>query len=101
MPEKSKTEEAPWPATVGSESPNPPANRLPGKPVAYNNGLLSINHGLLWSIVACFFGLLGVPGGMQASIFSSSSFLVLGSRTLMSSAPLRCESKETSESVTR
>ena len=25
-------------------------------------GLLSVNSGLLWSIVADFFGLLGVPG---------------------------------------
>ena len=28
---------------------------LPGKPVA-------CNYGLLWAIVACYFGLLGVPG---------------------------------------
>ena len=35
---------------------------LPGKPVAYNSGLLSVNSGLLWSIVAYYFGLLGVPG---------------------------------------
>ena len=35
---------------------------LPGKPVAYNNELLSVNYGLLYGIVACFFGLLGVPG---------------------------------------
>ena len=34
----------------------------PGKPVAYNNGLLSVIFGPLWSIVACFFRLLGVPG---------------------------------------
>ena len=36
---------------------------VPGKPVACNNGLLSINYGLLLGIVACYFGLLGVPGG--------------------------------------
>ena len=30
--------------------------------VAYNNGLLSSNYGLLLGIVACYFGLLGVPG---------------------------------------
>ena len=36
---------------------------LPGKPVVCNYGLLSINSGLLWSIVACCFGLLGFPGG--------------------------------------
>ena len=35
---------------------------IPGNPVACNNGLLSINYGLLRSIVACFFWLLGVPG---------------------------------------
>ena len=35
---------------------------LPGKPVAYNYGLLSINYGLLYGIVACYFKLLGVPG---------------------------------------
>ena len=42
---------------------------LPGKPVAYNNGLLWLLYGLLWllygllwGIVACYFGLLGVPG---------------------------------------
>ena len=34
----------------------------PGKPVACNNGLLSINYGLLYGIVACYFRLLGVPG---------------------------------------
>ena len=39
-----------------------PKKELPGKPVAYNYELLSINNGLLWSIVASFFGLLGVPG---------------------------------------
>ena len=31
-------------------------------PVANNNGLLSINYGLLWGMVACYFGLLGFPG---------------------------------------
>ena len=30
--------------------------------MADNYGLLSVNYGLLWSIVACYFGLLGVPG---------------------------------------
>ena len=35
---------------------------VPGKPVAYYSGLHSVNYGLLWSIVACYFGLLGVPG---------------------------------------
>ena len=30
--------------------------------MACNNGLLSINHGLLYGIVACYFRLLGVPG---------------------------------------
>ena len=31
----------------------------PGKPVACNYGLLSLNNGLLWGIVAVYFGLLG------------------------------------------
>ena len=35
---------------------------IPGKPVAYNYGLFSVNYGLLWGIVAYYFGLLGVPG---------------------------------------
>ena len=34
----------------------------PGKPVAHNYGQLSVNNGLLRGIVACYFGLLGVPG---------------------------------------
>ena len=35
---------------------------IPGKPVAYYYGLLWLIYGLLWGIVACYFGLLGVPG---------------------------------------
>ena len=35
---------------------------VPGKPVAYYYGLLSVNYGLLWSIVVFYLGLLGVPG---------------------------------------
>ena len=35
---------------------------LAGKPVAYNFGLLSVNCGLLWGIVAYYLGLLGAPG---------------------------------------
>ena len=35
---------------------------LSGKPVAYNSGLLWLLSGLLWGIVASYFGLLGVPG---------------------------------------
>ena len=35
---------------------------LPGKPAAYNSELLWFIYGLLWGIVACCFGLLGVPG---------------------------------------
>ena len=43
--------------------PRPPlALLIPGKPVAHIYGLLSVKYGLLWSIVASFFGLLGVPG---------------------------------------
>ena len=29
--------------------------------MAYNYGLLSVNYGLLWSVEAYLFGLLGVP----------------------------------------
>ena len=39
-----------------------PCGTLAGKPVASNYGLLSVNGGLLWGLVACYFGLLGVPG---------------------------------------
>ena len=35
---------------------------LPGKPVAHNLGLLCLNDGLLWGIVAQYFWLLGFPG---------------------------------------
>ena len=38
------------------------ARNLPGKPVDYNNGLLSMNYGLLGGRVAGYFGLLGFPG---------------------------------------
>ena len=47
----------------------------PEKPVAYNNGLFSMHCGLLWGIVACYFGLLGFPG---------SSFFVFFLRFLLS-----------------
>ena len=42
---------------------------LPGKPAAYNNGLLSINYGLLWGIVAYCFRLLGFPGTSIFQLF--------------------------------
>ena len=60
------------------------------KPVAYKNGLLSINYGLLWSIVACFLGPFGVPGkflGVEEPFphcsweVKSNSRMVSGSRT--------------------
>ena len=35
---------------------------IPGKPVAYNYGLLSVDYGLLWGIVAYHFELLSFPG---------------------------------------
>ena len=35
---------------------------LPGKPVAHNLGLVSVDFGLLWDIVACHLGLFGFPG---------------------------------------
>ena len=38
--------------------------------VAYNYGLLWLIYGLLWSIVACYFGLLGVPGRLFGGIRS-------------------------------
>ena len=41
---------------------------IPGKPVAYNDRLFSINKGLLYGIVACCFGLLGVPGRILYSV---------------------------------
>ena len=34
----------------------------PGKPEAHNYGLLWLYYGLVRGIVACHFGLLGVPG---------------------------------------
>ena len=34
---------------------------VPGKPVAYNYGLLWLIYGLLWGVVACCFRLLGFP----------------------------------------
>ena len=33
-----------------------------GEPVAYTYGLFSVKYGLLWGIVAYYFGLLGCPG---------------------------------------
>ena len=57
---------------------------VPGKPVAYNNGLLSINYGLLWSIVACCFELLGVPARIdekEGVSESQTSALSLKSKT--------------------
>ena len=35
---------------------------LPGKAVAHNLGLLCLDTGLPWAIVAHYFGLLGIPG---------------------------------------
>ena len=35
---------------------------VPEKPVAHNFGQLWLIYDLLWGIVACYFGLLGVPG---------------------------------------
>ena len=34
--------------------------------MAYNYGLLSVNYGLLWRIVAYYFGLLGVQGRVES-----------------------------------
>ena len=33
--------------------------------MACNYGLLSVNYGLLWCVVASYFGLLGVPGVVE------------------------------------
>ena len=33
--------------------------------MACNYGLLSMNYGLLWGIVAYYFGLLGFPGSLR------------------------------------
>ena len=44
---------------------------LPGKPVACNYGLPSINNGLLWAIVAHCFGLLGFPGKNQGPTWAA------------------------------
>ena len=60
LPYSSRQRETQNPKTLNSATLQEP--NLPGKPVAYNYGLLSINYGLLWGIVASFFGLLGVPG---------------------------------------
>ena len=70
-----------------SSPPTQPDNEpVPGKPVAYHNGLLSINYGLVWGIVACCFGLLGVPGthlllmlGFKANLLAAE---VVGTRDL-------------------
>ena len=40
---------------------------IPGKPVAHNNELLSFNYGLLYGILAHYFGLLGVPAKLFCS----------------------------------
>ena len=37
-------------------------SHVPGRPVDHNHGLLGIYYGLLWRIVAYYFGLLGFPG---------------------------------------
>ena len=37
------------------------SNALPGRSVAHNFALLSVDFWLLWGIVACHFGLLGCP----------------------------------------
>ena len=47
---------------VSAQTSQGGAKDTPEKPVAYCDGLLWLLYGLLWSIVACYFGLLGVPG---------------------------------------
>ena len=39
--------------------------------MAYNYGLLSLNYGILRSIVAYFFGLLGIPGRSHSFAWKS------------------------------
>ena len=46
-----------------------PKKHLPGEPVACSYGLLSVNYGLLWGIVACCFGLLGCPGMYHVEVY--------------------------------
>ena len=43
-----------------------------GKPVALNYGLPCLNVGLLWSIVACFFLLLGFLSSLKSGSWSVS-----------------------------
>ena len=46
--------------------------KLPGKPAACNFGLLSMNYGLLWGRVACYFGQLSFPGLMSNPLTRSN-----------------------------
>ena len=48
---------------------------LPGTPVACNLGLRSINCGLLWGIVASYFGLLGFPGRQRKPTQTNRDYL--------------------------
>ena len=48
---------------VRGEGTSGTMRKLPGKPVAYNYELLSVNYGLLWGIVACFLGYLAFQVG--------------------------------------
>ena len=63
---------------------------LPGKPVAYDNGLLCMYCGLLWGIVACYFRLLGVPGRDVRDVLDSVRFhhLVQGFLRILSTRRL-------------
>ena len=51
-------------ATLGADR-RLPNFAPPGKAVAYDNRLLPINSGLLWGVMACYFGLLGFPGSCK------------------------------------
>ena len=45
---------------------------LPGKPVAYNYGLLAVSYGLLLGIVVYCFRLLGFPGRASSGTVSKT-----------------------------
>ena len=52
--------------------------------MAHNYGLLWLIYGLLYGIVACYFGLLGVPGSVQ----KENSVLELVHPQLLHAGPL-------------
>ena len=55
--------------------------------MAYSYGLLSVNYGLLWNIVASYFGLLGCPGTVLFKGFSKRK--TLSTTSAFDGLPLR------------